>query len=154
VIAFELEGEPIGWQRTGIRVITPRHGKPFPSIYTPAATRAYEKALAMTAKVAMRGRKPLDGPLRLVVTAFMPIPRSWSAKKRDAALAGTIRPTVKPDWDNTGKGASDALKGIVWADDTQVVDGRVIKLYDERPRLRVEITPIEVFEDAEREISV
>lgn len=146
MIVIELPGEPIAWQRAGIRVVAPQFGRPFPSVYTPAKTRAYEKALAMTAKVAMRGKEPLRGPLRLVVTAFMAVPRSWSRKKRDAALAGTIRPITKPDWDNTGKGASDALKGIVWVDDSQVVDGRVIKLYDESPRLRVEVTPIEVFD--------
>jgi Holliday junction resolvase RusA-like endonuclease len=146
VISFEIHGEPAGWQRTGYRVVVPKHGKPFATIYTPAETRAYEKAMGMAAKVAMRGRAPLSGPLRLTVTAFMPVPGSWSWKKRDAALAGVIRPTVKPDWDNLGK-MTDALKGIAWADDTQVVDGRVIKLYDERPRLRIEIVAIEVFEN-------
>ena len=138
MLSFELHGEPVGWQRTGLRVVTPRGKKPFATVYTPAETRAYERALGMAAKVAMRGREPLSGPLRLAVTAFMPIPRSWSQKKRDAALAGTVRPVVKPDWDNLGK-MTDALKGIVWRDDTQVVDGRVIKIYAERPRLRVEV---------------
>ena len=110
-----------------------------------AAVAAYEKALALVAKVAMAGAgkpAPITGPLRLTVTAFMPVPASWSRKKRDAALAGAIRPTVKPDWDNIGK-MTDALKGIIWNDDTQVVDGRVVKTYDEHPRLRVEIEVLE-----------
>ncbi len=143
MISFELHGVPVGWQRTGLRVVTPRFGKPFATVYTPAATRAYERAMGMAAKVAMRGRAPLEGPIALTVTAFMPVPKSWSQKKRDAALAGTIRPVVKPDWDNLGK-CTDALKGIAWTDDTQVVDGRVVKFYDERPRLRIEIAPCEV----------
>jgi Holliday junction resolvase RusA-like endonuclease len=142
VIVFELEGDPRGWQRTGLRVVTPNHGKPFATIYVPAETRAYQRALALTAKVAMRSKPPLTGALCLLVTAFMRVPPSWSRKKRDMALAGTLRPTVKYDWDNYGKNASDAIKGIVWVDDTQVVDGRVIKVYDERPRLRVEVTPL------------
>lgn len=143
MISFELHGDPTGWQRTGLRVVTPRNGKPFATVYKRAETRAYEAALALAAKVAVKG-KPLDGALKLTVTAFMGVPPSWSQKKRDAALAGTIRPTVKPDWDNLG-GMTDALKGIAWSDDSQVVDGRVVKLYDERPRLRVEIAPLEVF---------
>lgn len=142
MIAFELHGEPVGWQRSGLRVVTPRGGKPFATIYKKAETRAYEKALGLAAKVAMRGVAPLTGPLRLTVTAFMPVPASWSKKKRDAALAGTVRPTVKPDWDNMG-GMTDALKEIAWVDDAQVVDARVVKLYDERPRLRVEIEVLE-----------
>ena len=33
----------------------------------------------------------------------------------------------------------DALNGIVWKDDVQIVDGRVVKLYAEQPRVEVEI---------------
>lgn len=142
MIRFELHGEPFGWQRSGVRIIKPRHGKQFATLYTPAETRAYQHALALAAKVAMRSAEPLSGPLKLVVTAFMGVPRSWSKKKRDAALAGSIRPTGKPDFDNLGKQV-DALKSIVWVDDAQVVDARVVKLYDEKPRLRIEIEPCE-----------
>jgi Holliday junction resolvase RusA-like endonuclease len=147
VIIFELHGEPVGWQRAGVRIVKPKFGKQFATIYTPAETRKYERALALAAQVAARG-KLLAGPLRLVVTAFMPVPASWSRKKRDAALAGVVRPTVKPDWDNLGK-MTDALKGVVWTDDAQVVDGRVLKFYDEKPRLRVEVSELQPFEEEE-----
>jgi Holliday junction resolvase RusA-like endonuclease len=150
MISFELHGEPVGWQRTGLRVVTPKGKKPFATIYTPAETRAYQRAVALAAKVAMKGQGPLAGPLRLLVIAFMPVPASWSGRKRDAALAGTLRPTVKPDYDNIIK-QMDALKGIVWTDDVQVVDGRAVKLYAENPRLRVEISQIEVFESEQRD---
>jgi Holliday junction resolvase RusA-like endonuclease len=143
VISFELHGDPVGWQRTGLRVIVPRFTKPFASIYTPKETRQYQAAIGMAAKVAMQGKPLFDGPVTFCVTAFMRVPRSWSNKKRDAALAGTIRPAVKPDFDNIGKNVADALKDIVWKDDVQVVDGRVIKIYDERPRLLVEIAACE-----------
>lgn len=142
IVSFELHGEPVGWQRTGVRIVTPKVGKQFATIYTPAETRRYEEALALQAKVAMGNRPLLEGPLELIVTAFMPVPNSWSRKKRDAALAGIVRPTVKPDWDNLGK-MTDALKAVIWKDDTQVVDGRVLKFYAERPRLRVEIKTLE-----------
>jgi len=150
MISFELHGKPVGWQRTGLRVVTPKGKKPFATIYTPAETRAYQRAVALAAKVAMKGQGPLAGPLRLLVIAFMPVPASWSGRKRDAALAGTLRPTVKPDYDNIIK-QMDALKGIVWTDDVQVVDGRAVKLYAENPRLRVEISQIEVFESEQRD---
>jgi Holliday junction resolvase RusA-like endonuclease len=98
----------------------------------------------------MRNREPLLGPLSVSVTAFMPVPPSWSNRKRDAALAGTVRPTGKPDSDNVQKVAWDALNSIVFADDAQIVEAKVSKIYDERPRLRVEVAPLEVFaeEDA------
>ena len=54
------------------------------------------------------------------------------AEAREAALAGLIHPTKKPDWDNFAK-AVDALNMIVWVDDAQIVDGRVKKIYHEAP---------------------
>lgn len=143
MITFVLHGTPAGWQRAGVRIIKPRGKKAFATIYTPAETRAYEQALAKAAKVAMRGRPLFTGPLSLTVMAYMPVPKSWSKKDRDAALSGKIRPTVKPDWDNIGK-MTDALKDVVWKDDTQVVDGMVVKFYDEKPRLYIKVEPCDL----------
>ena len=42
------------------------------------------------------------------------------------------------DWDNHGK-ITDAFKEIVWHDDAQVTDARVIKRYSQEPALRVEV---------------
>jgi Holliday junction resolvase RusA-like endonuclease len=97
----------------------------------------------MTAKVAMRGRRPLEGPLKVAVTAFLAVPASWSNKKRDAALAGIIWPVGRPDADNFQKAAWDSLNSIVWVDDSQVVDARIVKTYAERPSLRIEVLPFE-----------
>lgn len=143
-IAFTLHGEPRGWGRARIRVIVPKdpRKKPFPSFYVDAETDAYKRALALAAKVAMRGRNRLmTGALKVVVTAWMPIPKSWSHKKRDAALAGVLRPATKPDWDNIAK-MLDALNEVAWDDDMQIVDGRAIKFYAEQPRLEVKVDEI------------
>ncbi len=142
MIVVVLPGEPRGWGRPHVRVITPRGGKPFPSFYTDAETRAFETALQWRAKAAMKSTAPLDGPVSVRVVAAMAVPTFWSNKKRDAALAGTIRPTGKPDWDNFAK-MLDAFNGIVWVDDAQVVEGSVAKVYSEDPALRVEVSAIE-----------
>jgi Holliday junction resolvase RusA-like endonuclease len=141
MIAFELHGDPQGWQRTGIRIAY-KNGKPFPIVYTPAETRAYERALALAAKVQMGSRPLLVGPIAIAITAFMKVPASWSTKKRDQALAGVLRPVVKPDWDNVAKNI-DALKDIIWNDDAHVVEAHVYKFYAENPRLRIEVKVLE-----------
>lgn len=133
-----LPGEPRGWGRPHVRVIRPKNGAAFASFYTDAETRAFETALKWQAKTAMKSLAPFEGPLFVRVVAMMGVPPSWSNKKRDAALAGTIRPTGKPDWDNFAK-MLDAFNEIVWIDDAQVVDGRVSKIYSEMPALRVEV---------------
>lgn len=46
----------------------------------------------------------------------------------------------KSDWDNFHKLSMDALTGIVWVDDSQIVRAHVCKLYDkENPRIEIDI---------------
>lgn len=137
-IVVVLDGEPRGWARPRVRVIKPASGAAFPSFFMDAKTRAFEKALQWQAKAAMRSQPPFEGPVAVKVVAAMAVPTSWPNRKRDAALAGTLRPTGKPDWDNFAK-MLDAFNGIVWVDDAQVVEGSVRKVYSETPSLRVDI---------------
>lgn len=46
---------------------------------------------------------------------------------------------VRSDWDNIGKLVSDALNGVFWEDDRQIVDGRVQKLSCPKGQERTEI---------------
>lgn len=142
MITVELPGEPKGKGRPRSRVAWTRDDKPFVAVYTPAETRKYEMALAWAAKAAMRGKPPLEGPLKISVEAYFGVPVSWSQKKRDSALTGVIRPTGSPDIDNILK-VIDGLNGIAWRDDSQIIEAHVSKLYAEQPRLKVEITEAE-----------
>lgn len=132
MIVIELPGDPIGKGR-------PRFGQG--RAYTPAKTRAYETALAMAGKVAMRGRPPLDEPLSVRIVAHMPIPDSWSEGKQFKAVNQEIRPTSRPDIDNLIK-VMDGLNGIVWRDDAIVVEAFVSKRYSRDPRLTVIVEPL------------
>ena len=148
MITIRLDGEPVGKGRPRFRVAQSRAGQQFVAVYTPAKTRAYEQSLAKAGQAAMAGKKRLVGPLRATVTAYMTVPVSWSAVKRDRELAGVISPTGRPDLDNLAK-MIDGLNTICWADDSQIVDLRVRKLYAEDPRFEVqaeEIAPQSLWE--------
>lgn len=132
-LTITLAGPPMGKER--VRVT--KTGR----AYTPERTLNFEARLAHAAQQAMAGRPLYDGPLSVVVEAFMPIAASKPKKFQAAALSGQERPTKKPDWDNVGK-LLDALNLIVWQDDAQIVDGRVIKWYSQLPRLVVTVTPL------------
>ncbi len=80
--------------------------------------------------------EPFDYPLSVKVEAFMPIPASWSLKKQASAASGEIAPTTKPDSDNIAK-MKDALNGVVWRDDSQIVSLLVVKRYSRTPLLRI-----------------
>jgi Holliday junction resolvase RusA-like endonuclease len=134
VIEIVLLGKPIAKGR-------PRFNRESGRAYTPAKTRSYEAMLRLAAEDAMKGRPPLEGPLELEMLVVVPIPASWPKKKQAAALAGEIRPTGKPDWDNFGK-TVDAGNLVLWVDDGQVVKGTVEKTYGDRPRMEIRVTPI------------
>ena len=81
----------------------------------------------------------IEGPVWMVVMAYKTRPKSMMGKKW--ADEPIICPS-KPDWDNIGKLVSDALNGIVWRDDRQIVSGWVQKFYCEKsgtPRLEISI---------------
>lgn len=55
---------------------------------------------------------------------------------------GDIFPTKKPDMDNIGKLVCDALNDIVFEDDVQIVRLNARKIYGEKARLLITVTPI------------
>jgi Holliday junction resolvase RusA-like endonuclease len=128
-VVVELAGTPVAKGR-------PKFGNGH--AYTPRRTRNFETDLAWAAKVAMHGHPPIEGALKVEVLAAFPVPASWSKIKQARALAGILRPTGRPDIDNVLK-AADALNGIVWRDDAQIVTAQITKRYSDNPRLRIEV---------------
>ena len=100
--------------------------------YTPAATVSAE-AWVRQCTLDQVGQPCLDGALWVRLGIAFAVPASWSKKKRAAALVGTIQPTGKPDIDNLVKTIGDALNGILWRDDSQIVDLRAAKFYANEP---------------------
>lgn len=80
-----------------------------------------------------------DKPLKVEIDVFMPVPQSYSKKKTEQALNNEIRPTVKPDCDNIAKNINDALNGIVYPDDKQIVSLMVNKFYGNSEQVRIKI---------------
>lgn len=136
-VAFVVPGVPVGKGRPRFA----RRGN-FVSTYTDSKTASYENLVKVKAEQAMIGRALFEGAVYIHIALFITPPESWSQKKKNAALAGDIYPTVKPDWDNCGKGICDAINEIVFKDDKQVVDAHVIKRYAETARAVVEVTAI------------
>lgn len=136
-IEFTVPGVPVGKGRP--RAARTPHGI---SMRTPAKTARYESTAALFAAQAMTGRPPFSGPMCVFMDIVLPVPTSWSKKRQTAALAGQEWPTKKPDMDNVVKGIFDALNGIVWQDDVQVVALNVGKVYGPTPGVAVRIRPI------------
>jgi Holliday junction resolvase RusA-like endonuclease len=105
--------------------------------YTPPQTRQYENTLRVMARVQAGGLAPLIGPISLRVKFILACPRRTK----------NVLPCVRPDLDNYLKAVKDAMNGILWKDDGQVVHLAGWKLYDKRaggePRIELEAESVE-----------
>jgi len=105
--------------------------------YTDKATREYETLVATIAEQEMANIRATvtEKPVSVYIIAHFAIPKS-TPKKRIAEVLSNP-PKTKPDVDNIAKIVLDALNGIVFADDRQVVSCTVEKVYSESPCVEV-----------------
>ena len=136
-VAFTVPGEPQGKGRARVGSIGGRA-----RMFTPAKTVAYEGLVAMAAQQAMQGFNPFSGACAVEVECVFAMPKSMTKKHRVEAIAGRMRPTKKPDGDNVLKVICDGINGVVWVDDVQAVDSRVIKRYGETPGVHVRVAAL------------
>lgn len=133
-ICFEVPGEPVAKARA--RVFFNKRANRVMSM-TPTKTATYEQFIKLVA--ADHFPAPIPGPLVMTVRVYRSIPKSLSRKLIEQAEAGIIRPTTRPDSDNYLKGCLDALNGIAFRDDSQVVSVHVHKFYSGVPRTEIEV---------------
>ena len=151
LVTIILPGDPVPKARPRFRIVRPRNGAQFVTVYSDSQTVAYENALKRAGIEAMMGAPAVSGPLSLVLTAYMPIPASWSTKKQAAAVAGDIMPVSGIDLDNVIKQV-DGLnyhpprfrgdrekRPIIWLNDSQIVSIQALKLYSDDPRLEISV---------------
>lgn len=100
--------------------------------YTPKKTQDFETEVREAARQAMT-REPLEGPLAVYLYFRLPIPKSYPKKRIAACLAGSEKPTKKPDLDNLAKSVLDSLNCIVYLDDSQIVSLHMTKVYSQHP---------------------
>lgn len=111
-------------------------------MFTDERTRKYESQLRFAAQQQMAGRLPTAEPVCVDIVVRIAVPTTWSRKKTIAALAGHIRPIVRPDVENFAK-AMDGLNGVVWLDDKQIVEETIRKIYSDRPGLTITVETID-----------
>lgn len=136
MISLTIFGEPKGKSR-------PRFTKSG-NTYTPKETSEYEALVAMTYKSKSKGEYFDKGvPLRMVIIAYYGIPKKAGKRKSEQMALGEIRPQKKPDLDNVIKIIMDALNGVAYHDDAQVVTVQAHKFYSLHPRVEIAIGRVE-----------
>jgi len=132
MVSFTVYIEPVAKARPRVSM---RKGRAF--AYTPKKSADYEAAIADHCP-----NKPIEGPLALNLQFGIPIPTSWSKRKKADAMSGVIRPTSRPDIDNYIKAVMDAVNGQAYHDDSQVVSIFAKLIYAQYPHVRFEAAPL------------
>ena len=147
MICFRYYGEPVGKGRPRV---TARKSKKndnavFAHAYTPKKTREFEDAIRFEFKATTSEPMPLfskDIPLGMGIVMAFSVPKSYTKKRTKACLSGEEMHTKKPDADNVAKAVMDALQGLAFEDDSQVVYMTLEKVYRAEPFVEVKIYPL------------
>lgn len=159
-IEFTVPGKPVAWARAGARVVQGK-GRAFVQHFTRAGQRPYAAlirdaafhAMPETQTGAPQGRahhpiyqakfvEPWDTPVQVDIVATFARPKSHRTSKGGLRRGAPSCYTSKPDVDNLAKMVGDALNGVLWKDDAQIVKCTVLKLWGEQPGLRVVVQEV------------
>ena len=136
-IHFQVDGDPKGKGRPRFT----RAGK-FTRVYTDKRTLDYEALIKFFAAEAMGSTDPLKTSVSVYLYIRHGVPKSYSKNQTEACLSGLVRPCKKPDIDNVAKTYLDAMNGVIFKDDTQVIDLHVKKVYSAVPGVDVMVMEI------------
>lgn len=114
-----VEGTPVAQPRPKVSTI---HGRA--RAYVPAKHKVHRWRDKVRDAVALRWCVPTDEPLTLVLRFAMPRTQAQTWKRRPMV---SLPHTKKPDVDNLAKSVMDAMEGLVFESDAQVVSLRVEK---------------------------
>lgn len=82
----------------------------------------------------------LDGKLKVTLSFYFKVPKSWSNRKKLLAIGQYKR--TKPDIDNLIKTVLDAANDHLWKDDNQIVEIHSFKQYAEEPKIILEVEEV------------
>jgi len=124
-VTFSVDGDPVPKGRPRFA----RRGQ-FVQTYTDSKTLEYETLVGFKARQAMGATEPLKGALTVFLYLRYAVPPSYSKKRKEACLLGLEFPK-RIDLDNVYKSITDAMNGIVYVDDSQIVEAHIKKVYAE-----------------------
>ena len=87
-------------------------------------------------------KEPLVGALEMHLTFYMPIPKHISGIERQSMVNGVVKHYKRPDLDNLAYVVTNALKDIVYKDDSQICRLVLEKHYGEQPKTVIKVMEI------------
>lgn len=106
-------------------------------VYDPANARDWKRTVQAQV-LTQKPPEPVEGPLAVALRFVLPRPRSLPKRE--------VFPAKRPDAENLAKAVLDAMQGVVYRDDSQIVRLTIAKDYGPSPGvvIRVErvVTPV------------
>lgn len=152
MITISVYGDPVAQPRQRVsfvggfvRTHLPRVKDKITKKKVPHPVINYKKFIAIHAEKTMRlyGNSPLVGPVHVEMRFYLAPPKKYKKWELDESQHQAAIQS-KPDLDNLAKAVLDALTGIVYKDDSQVVSLALRKENANHPRLLIQIRPITV----------
>ena len=115
------------------------------AILVPASKKQkpWQDAVKWSAMQAFLRQIPWEGPLLLRLVFTRVRPKNHYGQGRNAGVlkdwAKDLRPTGAPDVLKLGRAVEDAMNGIVYNDDSQIVEEHLSKVYGKRPGVDVKV---------------
>ena len=139
---FEFTVETIPKAKARPRFV--RRGK-FVQTYTPKTTLDYEKKIAE--EYLLQGGTVFDYPyLEMSIIAYFPIPKSTKKGDRLLLESECVPYDKKVDIDNCLKACMDAIIGVAYMDDKQIVSIKAKKFYGKTARVVIKIKEIDIYD--------
>lgn len=85
---------------------------------------------------------PVIGPVTLIIHFFLPRPQAHYGTGKNAGKLKASAPTKHtkiPDVDKLTRAVADAMKGVIWKDDSQVWKEDICKTYGEETGARIKV---------------
>jgi len=149
-ISFFVPGNPKGLKRH--RSYTTRAG-----IHVNVDPNRDDKMDFLAKAMLHRPEEPTRDPVCMELTCVFPRPKSHYRTGRNAHLLKDTAPywySSTPDADNILKFVGDALNGIFWKDDRQVIPTGVYRVYGPAPGIRVRLYEPTSFDVQHAEMSL
>ena len=106
-----------------------------------AKQKPWQDGVKWAAMEAFARQIPWEGPIVLLLVFVRARPKGHygSGKNKDILKdwAIDLRPTGKPDVLKLGRAVEDAMNGIVYQDDSQIVEEHLSKVYGDKPGVDV-----------------
>lgn len=128
-------------------IVTRANGSPMVNIVDDCkGSGEWKQAVAWAARQAVGAGAPLiEGPIALELRFYVPRPKNQYRTGRNAGMLrddAPRRPIAKPDVLKLARAVEDALTGVIWRDDCQIVDESLSKVWGTPARVEVVIVSL------------